>query len=148
MASSGRSKSKGETSSSGERLHKFLASSGAGSRRECETFIEQGRVSVNGKVVTKLGTKVDPVKDRVLFDGEPVKAQDRVYYLLNKPAGYICTNSDERGRPRVVDLVRDPRHRIYTVGRLDADSRGLILLTNDGDIANLICHPRYSFSMR
>ncbi|MCA9314613.1 MAG: rRNA pseudouridine synthase [Planctomycetes bacterium] len=143
MASSGRSKSKGETSSSGERLHKFLASSGAGSRRECETFIEQGRVSVNGKVVTKLGTKVDPVKDRVLFDGEPVKAQDRVYYLLNKPAGYICTNSDERGRPRVVDLVRDPRHRIYTVGRLDADSRGLILLTNDGDIANLICHPRY-----
>jgi 23S rRNA pseudouridine2605 synthase len=128
---------------SGERLHKFLASTGAGSRRECETFIEQGRVSVNGKVVTKMGVKVDPDRDVVLLDGERVKPEDKVYYLLHKPAGTISTNSDERGRPRVVDLVRDEAHRIYTVGRLDADSTGLILLTNDGEIANVVCHPRY-----
>ncbi len=125
------------------RLHKFLASTGAGSRRECETFIEQGRVSVNGKVVAKQGVKVEPGKDLVTLDGERVSAEEKVYYLLNKPPGYICTNSDERGRPRSVDLIRDGKHRVYTVGRLDADSTGLILLTNDGDIANVVCHPRY-----
>ena len=126
-----------------ERLHKFLASTGAGSRRECEVFIQQGRVSVNGKTVTKMGTKVDPTRDVVLFDGERAKQQDKVYYLLYKPSGYICTNSDERGRPRAVDLIGDDRHRIYTVGRLDGDSRGLVLVTNDGLIANIVCHPRY-----
>lgn len=127
-----------------ERLHKFLASTGAGSRRECETFIEQGRVSVNGKVVTKLGTKVSPGADTVLLDGEKVAPDRKVYYLLNKPSGYICTNSDERGRPRAVDLVPERNApRVYTVGRLDAESRGLILLTNDGAIANVLCHPRY-----
>ena len=126
-----------------ERLHKYLASTGAGSRRECETFIEQGRVAVNGKVVTRQGVKVDPAKDKVTLDGEQVKVEDRVYYLLHKPPGFISTNSDEMGRPRVVDLVHDDAHRIYTVGRLDADSAGLILLTNDGAIANLVCHPRY-----
>jgi 23S rRNA pseudouridine2605 synthase len=125
------------------RLHKFLASTGAGSRRECETFVEQGRVTVNGKVVTKQGVKVDPSKDVVTLDGERVSAEERVYYLLNKPPGYICTNSDERGRPRAVDLIRDGKHRVYTVGRLDADSTGMILLTNDGEIANVVCHPRY-----
>jgi pseudouridine synthase len=133
----------GETPGRSERLHKFLASTGAGSRRECETFIEQGRVSVNGKVVTKQGVKVDPSKDVVLLDGERVKAESKVYYLLHKPSGYISTSSDEMGRPRVVDLVRDEAHRIYTVGRLDADSTGLMLLTNDGAIANVVCHPRY-----
>ncbi len=143
MAAKQDSAPKGGVRSSGERLHKFLAQAGAGSRRECETFIEQGRVSVNGQVVTRLGTKVDGAKDRVTFDGEVVSVKDRVYYLLNKPAGYICTNSDELGRPRVVDLIRDRNHRIYTVGRLDADSRGIILLTNDGDLANIVCHPRY-----
>ena len=127
----------------GERLHKFLASTGAGSRRECETFIKQGRVTVNGKQVTKMGVKVVPGKDKVTFDGETVEPERLVYFLLNKPSGYICTNSDERGRPRAMDLVPDQRQRIYTVGRLDADSRGLILLTNDGTIANIICHPRY-----
>src|SRR5262245_46103923 len=127
----------------GERLHKFLASTGAGSRRECETFIEQGRVSVNGKVVTKLGTKVDPAKDVVKLDGEAVTPEDRVYYLHNKPTGVVSTSRDERGRARVIDLVRDEKHRIYTVGRLDVESTGLILLTNDGAIANVVCHPRY-----
>jgi 23S rRNA pseudouridine2605 synthase len=126
-----------------ERLHKYLASTGAGSRRECETFIEQGRVTVNGRVVTKLGTKVNPLADRVTLDGEPVRPQDHVYYLLHKPSGVICTNSDERGRMRAVDVIRDEAHRVYTVGRLDADSTGLILVTNDGAIANIVCHPRY-----
>ena len=133
----------GASGSGGERLHKFLASTGAGSRRECETFIKQGRVTVNGKLVTKMGVKVVPGKDKVTFDGESVVPESLVYYLLNKPSGYICTNSDERGRPRAMDLVPDKGQRIYTVGRLDADSRGLILLTNDGTIANIICHPRY-----
>jgi 23S rRNA pseudouridine2605 synthase len=127
----------------GERLHKFLASTGAGSRRECETFVEQGRVSVNGKVVTKLGTKVDPTTDVVMLDGEKVQPEDKVYYLLHKPTGVVSTSRDERGRARVVDLVRDADHRVYTVGRLDVDSTGLILLTNDGAIANVVCHPRY-----
>ncbi|MHC5010777.1 MAG: pseudouridine synthase [Planctomycetota bacterium] len=127
----------------GERLHKFLAYTGAGSRRECETFIAQGRVTVNGKTVTKMGVKVDPANDVVTLDGEKVRSQERVYYLLNKPPNYICTNSDERGRPRVVELIEDRTNRIYTVGRLDADSMGLILLTNDGEIANIVCHPRY-----
>jgi pseudouridine synthase len=127
----------------GERLHKFLASTGAGSRRECETFVEQGRVSVNGKIVTKLGTKVDPEKDVVKLDGEVVKPEDKVYYLLHKPTGVVSTSRDERGRARVIDLVRDEKHRIYTVGRLDVESTGLILLTNDGAIANVVCHPRY-----
>jgi len=132
----------------GERLHKFLAATGAGSRRECETFIAQGRVAVNGKVVTKMGVKVDPEQDVVTLDGERVRRQGVVYYLLHKPAGYICTNSDERGRPRVVDLVQREDKRIYTVGRLDADSTGLILLTNDGEIANIVCHPRYRIEKR
>ena len=137
-------KDRGDTATAAtERLHKYLASTGAGSRRECETFIEQGRVAVNGKVVTRQGVKVDPAKDKVTLDGEQVKVEDRVYYLLHKPPGFISTNSDEMGRPRVVDLVHDDAHRIYTVGRLDADSAGLILLTNDGAIANLVCHPRY-----
>ena len=132
-----------ETPAGGERLHKYLASTGAGSRRECETYIKQGRVTVNGKLVTKMGVKVVPGTDMVSFDGESVEPERRVYFLLNKPSGYICTNSDEHGRPRAMDLVPDQRQRIYTVGRLDADSRGLILLTNDGTIANIICHPRY-----
>ncbi len=131
----------------GERLHKFLASTGAGSRRECETFIAQGRVSVNGQVVSKMGVKVDPERDTVLLDGERVRPQSLVYYLVNKPVGHICTNADERGRPRVVDLVPEAR-RVYTVGRLDAESTGLILLTNDGQIANVVCHPRYRIEKR
>lgn len=141
--SAGPGTAEADTPQGGERLHKFLASTGAGSRRECETYIKQGRVTVNGKLVTKMGVKVVPGKDKVSFDGESVEPEQRVYFLLNKPSGYICTNSDEHGRPRAMDLVPDQRQRIYTVGRLDADSRGLILLTNDGTIANIICHPRY-----
>lgn len=130
------------------RLHKFLAHGGAGSRREAETFIDQGRVSVNGKVVTQMGFKVDPDVDRVLLDGEPVKREKRVYFLLHKPAGFVCTNKDEVGRPRAVDLLRGVPQRVYTVGRLDVDSLGLILITNDGDLANVVCHPRYRIQKR
>jgi len=125
-----------------ERLQKILARCGVGSRRECEGIIEQGRVAINGAIVTKLGTKVDPGEDKILVDGEPVKPEDRVYYLLNKPKGFLCTNSDDFGRQKVIDLIPDHR-RIYTVGRLDEGSEGLILLTNDGKLANIICHPRY-----
>lgn len=125
-----------------QRLQKVLAHCGVGSRRECEEIIEQGRVEVNGRVVTRLGTKVDPQRDGIRVDGEQVGLERRVYYLLHKPRGYVCTNRDERGRPRAVDLIPDDR-RIYTVGRLDEPSEGLILLTNDGALTNIICHPRY-----
>ena len=130
-------------SAKGDRLHKFLAATGAGSRRECETFIEQGRVSVNGKVVTKMGVKVDPSIDKVLLDGEPAVLEEKVYYLLHKPPQIVCTSSDDKGRMRALDLIKDEKHRIYTVGRLDFESTGLIVLTNDGAITNVICHPKY-----
>jgi 23S rRNA pseudouridine2605 synthase len=127
-----------------ERLHKYLAHCGIASRRDCEVLIEEGRVEVNGEVVTRQGTKVDPANDQISVDGERVKMERPVYYLVNKPRGYLCTNDDQYGRPRVVDLVREDR-RIYTVGRLDEDSEGLILLTNDGTLANVLTHPRYQF---
>ena len=125
-----------------ERLQKILAHCGVASRRQCETLIEEGRVDVNGETVTKLGTKVDPETDRIRVDGEKVKPEAKVYYLLNKPKGYLSTNHDDFGRPRVVDLIKDHR-RIYSVGRLDEHSEGLMLLTNDGSMANIVCHPRY-----
>ena len=125
-----------------ERLHKYLAHCGIASRRECETLIEEGRVEVNGDVVTKLGTTIDPAADKVRVDGESVSEEKKVYYLVNKPRGYLCTNRDDHGRPRVIELVPE-RRRIYTVGRLDEDSEGLILLTNDGTLANVVTHPRY-----
>jgi 23S rRNA pseudouridine2605 synthase len=125
-----------------ERLQKVLAQCGVGSRRECETLIEQGRVEVDGKVVTKLGTKVEPGAVQIKVDGERVGVEERVYYLVNKPRGFVCTSTAERGDRRVIDLVPD-RRRVYTVGRLDASSEGLVLLTNDGGLSNIICHPRY-----
>lgn len=125
-----------------ERLQKVLARCGVGSRRECETLIEQGRVEIDGKVVTKLGTKVEPGAVHIKVDGERVGLEERVCYLVNKPRGYVCTSSAERGELRVIDLVPEKR-RIYTVGRLDERSEGLVLLTNDGTLSNIICHPRY-----
>jgi 23S rRNA pseudouridine2605 synthase len=125
-----------------ERLQKVLAQCGVGSRRECETLIEQGRVQLDGKVVTKLGTKVEPGAVEIKVDGERVKVEDRVYYLVNKPRGFVCTSSTEHGARRLIDLVPEQR-RIYTVGRLDEFSEGLVLLTNDGALSNIVCHPRY-----
>ncbi len=125
-----------------QRLHKFLAHAGVGSRRKCEELILQGRVTVDGEVVTRLGTKVDPSGQKVSVDGERVKPEKRVAYLVNKPRGYVSTTADERGRKRVTDLVPDAR-RLYPAGRLDAETEGLIVLTNDGELADVLTHPRY-----
>jgi len=126
-----------------ERLNKLLAHAGLGSRRHCEELITAGRVSVDGRAVRDLGTKVDPVQQRVAVDGRPVRLERHVYWLVNKPRGYLCTNYDPAGRPRVIDLVPHVSQRVYTVGRLDEESEGMVLLTNDGDLANRLMHPRF-----
>ena len=127
-----------------ERLQKVLAHAGVASRRASEALIEQGRVKVNGQVVRQLGTKVDPERDTIVVDGKPLASQPEtlVYVVLNKPAGVLSTASDERGRKTVLDLVDLPE-RVYPVGRLDLHSEGLLLLTNDGDLAKKLTHPRY-----
>jgi len=127
-----------------ERLHKVLAHAGIDSRRAAEEMILAGRVAVNGEVVTKVGTKVDPERDSITVDGRPIPRRvKRIYMMLNKPAGYITTVEDPQHRHTVMELVPHDS-RIYPVGRLDADSEGLILMTNDGDFANLLAHPRYA----
>lgn len=126
-----------------ERLHKVLANAGIASRRRCEEFILGGQVSVDGKVVTELGTKVDPERSRIVFAGQLVRPPRPVTLLLHKPRRVLTTTSDDRGRKTVLDLVPAMRERIFPVGRLDWDSEGLLLLTNDGDLANLLTHPRY-----
>ena len=126
-----------------ERLNKLLAHAGLGSRRYCETLISSGRVAVNGQTVRELGTKVDPQKQRVAVDGEPVRLERPVHWLVNKPRGYLCTNRDPARRPLAIDLVPQVSQRVYTVGRLDEESEGLLLLTNDGDLANRLMHPRF-----
>ena len=126
-----------------ERLNKFLAHAGLGSRRHCEDLIVAGRVSVDGTVVRELGTKVDPATQQVAMDGKPLAVERPAYWLVNKPRGYLCTNHDPAGRPLAVSLVEHVPQRVYTVGRLDEDSEGLLLLTNDGDLANKLMHPRF-----
>ena len=127
------------------RLNKFLADHGIASRRASDELIAGGKVCVDGEVVTELGTKVDPERQQVEVDGVVLKpARRRRYYLLNKPKGVVCTNDRREARPRAIDLIGDPdKGRIYTVGRLDEQSEGLIVLTNDGEFANLIAHPRH-----
>ena len=126
----------------GERLQKVLARAGIGSRRVSEGFIAEGRVTVNGEVAV-LGRRVDPEKDRVMLDGVPVVVDDNVvHWLLNKPAGCVTTASDPQGRPTVMGLVPD-EPRVFPVGRLDLDSEGLLILTNDGDLAQLLTHPSH-----
>lgn len=126
-----------------ERLQKVLAAAGLGSRRQCEELILTGRVEVDRKTVTELGIKVDPIQQQVRVDGVALPQPDRVYYAVHKPPGVVCTNRDPAGRPRVVDLVPSPELRLFPVGRLDLHSEGLILLTNDGELANRLMHPRY-----
>ena len=124
----------------GERLQKVLAALGFGSRRACEVLIAEGRVVVNGTVAV-LGARVQPETDRVTVDGAPVGVRPGlVHYLVNKPRGVVTTASDPQGRPTVVELVPD-EPRVFPVGRLDLDTEGLILLTNDGTLANAIAHP-------
>jgi 23S rRNA pseudouridine2605 synthase len=125
-----------------ERIQKLLAQAGLGSRRACEEFISEHRVTVNGKLV-ELGAKADPVRDVIKVDGKRVHFESkRIYLALNKPIGVVTTNSDEFDRKTVRDLIPIEGH-LYPVGRLDADSEGLVLLTNDGDLANALTHPRY-----
>jgi len=125
------------------RLQKLLASSGAGSRRHCEEFILTGRVTIDGQTVRELGTRVDPEVHDVRLDGERLRVERSRYYAVHKPSGWLCTNSDPRGRSRVVDLCPRGRERLFTVGRLDENSTGLILVTNDGDLAHRLAHPRF-----
>ncbi|TWU19977.1 pseudouridine synthase [Allorhodopirellula heiligendammensis] len=125
-----------------KRLNQLLASAGLGSRRHCEDLIREGRVDIDGQIVTQLGVTVDPTLQKVRVDGVPLKPQKLVYYAVHKPNGVVSTNSDPQGRPRVVDLV-PPTQRVYPVGRLDRTSDGLILLTNDGDLAQSLAHPKF-----
>lgn len=124
------------------RLQKLLAAHGHGSRRACEEFILEGRVEIDGEVVNKLGTKVDPDKQKITLDGERIIQQRLQYFVLNKPAGVVSTSSDPTGRVRVIDLIKS-KSRVYNVGRLDKSSEGLIMVTNDGDLAHKLTHPSF-----
>ena len=126
-----------------ERLQKILSARGLASRRTAETWIQQGRVTVNG-IPARLGDTADPEQDEILLDGKPLpQGQEPVYILLNKPRGYVTTLSDEQGRPNAAQLVEDCGVRVYPVGRLDMDSEGLLLFTNDGAFANALMHPKH-----
>jgi 23S rRNA pseudouridine2605 synthase len=130
------------------RLNKFLAERGVASRRKCDELIAGGLVMVDDRIVTTLGTRIDPERAKVEVDGVVLKPQrHKRYYLLNKPKGVVCTNERREARPRAVDMIGDPdKGRIYTVGRLDEESEGLILLTSDGEFAQRVAHPRYGIS--
>ncbi len=127
----------------GQRLQKILAAAGLGSRRQCEELITSGRVEVDRQMVTQLGTRVDPGRQEIQVDGQPLSVGRRVYYAVNKPKGVVTTNRDPSGRPRVIDLVPGRDARLFAIGRLDLSSEGLILVTNDGELANRLAHPRY-----
>ena len=125
------------------RLNKYLANAGIASRRKCDEIIIAGEVAVNGRVITELGTVVNEKKDKVTVKGRVVKLPSSfVYIKLNKPKGYACTASDEKGRKTIYELI-DCQERLFSIGRLDYDTEGLIILTNDGDFANKVAHPRY-----
>ncbi len=127
-----------------DRLQKILAHAGIASRRAAEGLITSGRVAVNGVVVTELGAKADPDLDRITLDGKAVRAVGaKLYILLNKPVGYVTTLKDPQGRPVVTDLLKGVKERVYPVGRLDYNTEGVLLLTNDGELANCLAHPRH-----
>lgn len=131
-----------------ERLQKYMASCGIASRRKCEELILQGKVKVNDVLITELGTKINIEKDIVKYNGKIIKPEEeKVYIMLNKPEGYITSVKDEKGRKTVLDIVK-VKERIYPIGRLDYDSSGLLLLTNDGDIYNKIIHPRVKINKK
>lgn len=127
------------------RLQKFLAECGIASRRKCEELIVEGKVKVNGVVVTELGTKIIPGKDIVTFEGKEIalKQEKKVYILLNKPVGYVTTVSDEQKRPTVMELLKDVKEKVVPVGRLDMYTSGLLLLSNDGDFIYKVTHPKH-----
>lgn len=123
-----------------ERLQKVIAASGITSRRKAEELIKAGKVKVNNQIINELGTKVSP-KDKIEVDGKLIEKEEKEYYLLNKPRGYITSTKDEKGRKTVIDLILT-NSRIYPVGRLDYDTTGALLLTNDGEFANIVMHPK------
>lgn len=125
-----------------QRLQKILAAAGVASRRKCEGLIMEGAVTVNGTLVNELPAFADPETDDIRLDGQRIKPEKKVYFLLNKPKGVICTNSDPRGRTKAIDLI-DCQKRIFCVGRLDADTTGAIILTNDSELTNRLTHPRF-----
>ena len=125
------------------RLQKFLAEAGIASRRASEQIITAGRVSINGHTASQLGVKVDPARDRVAVDGQAVKPKRKIHLALNKPPGFVCTRSDAQTRDRIGDLLPEHWKDLFTVGRLDCQSEGLIFLTNDGDFCLKLTHPRY-----
>jgi 23S rRNA pseudouridine2605 synthase len=126
-----------------QRLQKVLAAAGLGSRRQCEELITAGRVDVDRRVMTELGTRVDPAQQAIRVDGVALHAARLEYFAVNKPPGVVCTNRDPSGRTRVIDLIGAQHARLFTIGRLDLHSEGLILVTNDGALANRLTHPRY-----
>ncbi|MDB6027630.1 MAG: rluB2 [Verrucomicrobiales bacterium] len=128
------------------RLQKFLADAGIASRRASEQIISEGRVSVNGKTVATLGTKINPLHDHVTVDGRPVKAKRKLYIALNKPTHYLCTKAKDDERRKIGDLLPKEWDNLFSVGRLDYESEGLIFLTNDGDFSLKLTHPRYGIS--
>ncbi len=125
------------------RINKFLSESGITSRRKSEELVLQGRVTVNGKVISDLAFKVDSDKDKVFLDGEKISPKKHLYFLLNKPKGLVTTTNDEKNRKTVVDLIQT-KEKIFPVGRLDYDTTGAIILTNDGDFSNLLTHPKHN----
>ncbi|MCI0405460.1 MAG: pseudouridine synthase, partial [candidate division Zixibacteria bacterium] len=126
------------------RLNKFLSAAGVASRRLADELITSGRVAVNGEAVTKLGLVIDEAKDKVVVDGKPVSPPSEQFYLvLNKPKGYLVTLKDDFGRQTVLDLLRSCRERVFPIGRLDKDTEGVLLLTNDGDLGYRLAHPKY-----
>ncbi|WP_026326851.1 pseudouridine synthase [Paenibacillus ginsengihumi] len=126
-----------------ERLQKVLAEAGVASRRKSEEMIRAGRVEVNGQIVRDMGVKVDPKQDAIKVDGRPIRQEKKVYVLFNKPKGVITSASDPEGRKTVASFFTNIRERIYPVGRLDYDTEGLLLLTNDGEFAHLLTHPKH-----
>ena len=125
------------------RLQKYLASCGIASRRKCEQYISEGRVTVDGHIVKEQGLKIDPDINIVSFDGRNVKTEKKYWIMLNKPPKYICSNQDPSGKPSFLELIPDNLGRMYAVGRLDYMSEGLLLVTNDGQIAYRLSHPKY-----
>jgi len=125
------------------RLQRYLASCGLGSRRACEEFITMGRVTVDGVVITEQGKQINPQVHKIALDGEKLKMERKRYFVFNKPPGVLCTNKDPEGRPRVIDFFPKEGPRVFSVGRLDEDSEGLLIVTNDGDLAQKMAHPSY-----
>lgn len=130
------------------RLQKALSQAGIASRRKAEEYILHGEVSIDGKIVTTLGIKIDPYKNKISFNGKQIHFEKRIYIILSKPKGYLCTSNDTHNRPIVFDLIKGIHEKIFTVGRLDKDTEGLLILTNDGDFSHKVLHPSFKIDKK